>query len=66
MKLRDRVRLHLKSKRTIDGVLLSKRRGVYSLGDARVEDESGSLKPAAGVLYVDRCDVEFSQTGYAS
>jgi hypothetical protein len=66
MKVRERVRLHLKTKRTIDGVLLSKRGGVYALGDARVEDEHGKLNAAAGVLFIDRCDVEFAQTGWAS
>ena len=66
MKVRERVRLHLKTKRTIDGVLLSKRRGVYTLGDARVEDEHGKLQPASGVIHVDRIDVEFAQTGWAS
>lgn len=65
MKLRERVRLHLKTKRTIDGVLLSKRRGVYTLGDARVEDEHGKLQSAAGTVYVDRSGVEFAQTGWS-
>ena len=65
MKVRERVRLHLKTKRTIDGVLLSKRGGVYTLGDARVEDEHGKLQPAAGTLHVDRADVEFAQTGWS-
>lgn len=64
MKLCERVRLHLKTKRTIDGVLLSKRRGVYTLGDARVEDEHGKLQPAAGTVSVDRANVEFAQTGW--
>ncbi len=65
MKVRERVRLHLKTKRTIDGVLLSKRGGVYTLGDARVEDEHGKLQPAAGTLHVDRAGVEFAQTGWS-
>lgn len=65
MKLRERVRLHLKTKRTIDGVLLSKRRGVYTLGDARVEDEHGKLQLAAGTVFVDRAGVEFAQTGWS-
>ena len=66
MKVRERVRLHLKTKRTIDGVLLSKRRGVYALGDARVEDDHGKLQSAAGTVFVDRCEVAFAQTGWAS
>jgi hypothetical protein len=66
MKVRERVRLHLKTKRTIDGVLLSKRRGVYALRDAFVENEDGKLVTAPGTLYVDRCDVEFVQQGWAS
>lgn len=65
MKLRERVRLHLKTKRTIEGVLLSKRRRVFTLGDARVEDEHGKLQPAAGMVFVDRADVEFAQTGWS-
>jgi hypothetical protein len=66
MKVRERVRLHLKTKRTLEGVLLSKRRGVYELGDCRVEDEHGKLQKAAGVVFVDRVDVEFAQGGWAS
>lgn len=66
MKVCERVRLHLKTKRTIDGVLLSKRRGVYTLSDAFVENEDGKLMPAQGKLYIDRIDVEFAQQGWAS
>jgi hypothetical protein len=65
MKARSRVRLHLKTKRTLEGVLLSKRRGVYSLGDCRVEDEHNKMQPARGTVYVDRTDVEFAQTGWS-
>lgn len=64
MRVRDRVRLHLKTKRTLEGVLLSKRRGVYELADVRVEDEHGKLHKAAGTVFVDRSDVEFAQTGW--
>jgi len=66
MKVRERVRLHLKTKRTIDGVLVSKRGGVYALRDAFVESEDGKLIPAPGSVFVDRCDVEFVQQGWAS
>lgn len=64
MKVRGRVRLHLKTKRTIDGVLLSKRRGVFVLGDARVEGDDHQMRAASGRLFVDRCDVEFVQVGW--
>jgi hypothetical protein len=66
MRKNDRVRLHLKSHRTIDGVLLRRRRGMFELGDARVEDEHGKLQPASGRVFVPACDVEFAQVGWAS
>lgn len=64
MKVRERVRLHLKTKRTIEGVLLSKRRGVLTLGDCRVEDEHNAMQAATGMLFIQRSDVEFVQTGW--
>jgi hypothetical protein len=66
MKRNERVRLHLTTKRTIDGVLLSNRRGVITLGDALVEDENGKMQRAAGLVLVDRARVEFAQTGWVS
>lgn len=62
MKIRERIRLHLDSGRSIDGVLLGKRGSIYTLADARIEID-GSFQQVAGAVYVPKDRVEFAQRG---
>ena len=64
MKIRKRIRLHLDTGRTIDGVLIAKRGDVLELGDARIEID-GKLQPIDERIYVPKHRVEFAQRGTA-
>lgn len=69
MRIRGRVRLHLITKRTVEGVVLKRPRwgrGCWVLGDARVENDHGELVAAAGRVFVDAARVEYAQTGWPS
>jgi hypothetical protein len=62
MRKRTRIRLHLDTGRTIDGVLLRKRGRVFELADVRLEI-NGKLQPVDGTVFVPKDRVEFAQAG---
>lgn len=62
MRKRNRIRLHLDTGRTIDGVLLNRRGGVFQLADVRLEID-GKLQPVDGNVFVPKHRVEFAQAG---
>lgn len=64
VKIRARIRLHLVTGRSIDGVLMSKRGAVYELADTRIETD-GKLQPVDGRVFVPKDRVEFAQGGVA-
>ncbi len=64
MKLRARIRLHLDTGRTLEGVLISKRGESITLADVRVEID-GALQPVDGDVYIPKHRVEFAQRGAA-
>lgn len=64
MRVRQRVRVNLKTHRTIEGVIVSKRGKYLQLADCLVENEHGKLMRAAGVVFIAKCDVEFIQIGW--
>lgn len=67
MNVRKRIRLHLTTGRTIDGVLIhvSRRDQAYELADVRVEID-GQLQPVDGRVFVPKNRVEFAQAGGAA
>lgn len=62
MRIRKRIRLHLDTGRTIDGVLLTKRGETIELGDARIEID-GKLQPVDDRVYIPKARIEFAQAG---
>jgi len=62
MRKRTRIRLHLDTGRTIDGVLLRKHGRVFELADVRLEI-NGKLQPVDGTVFVPKDRVEFAQAG---
>lgn len=65
MRLRQRIRIHLDTGRTIDGVLMRRRRDVLELADASVEID-GKLVPVDDRVLVPRARIEFAQRGVVS
>lgn len=65
MKLRKRIRLHLTTGRSVDGVLVSRRSKVFELADASVEVD-GKLVNLTERVFVPRERVEFAQSVSAS
>lgn len=65
MKLRKRIRLHLTTGRSVDGVLVSRRSKVFELADASVEID-GKLVNLTERVFVPRERVEFAQSVSAS
>lgn len=65
MRTRQRIRLHLDTGRSIDGILLAKRGDMYELGDVRLELD-GKLQPIDERVFVPKHRVEFAQRGSAS
>lgn len=65
MKKRRRIRLHLDTGRSIDGVLISRRGDVLELADVRLELD-GKLQPVDGSVFVPKYRVEFAQAGGVS
>lgn len=65
MRLRQRIRIHLDTGRTIDGVLMRRRRNVLELADASVEID-GKLVPVDECVLVPRARIEFAQRGVVS
>lgn len=65
MRKRTRIRLHLDTGRSIDGVLLSRRGEVYELADVRVEID-GRLQGIDERVFVPKVRVEFAQGGGGS
>lgn len=62
MKTRQRIRLHLTTGRTVEGVLLSTRRKLITLGDVRIEVDGKMVATPLEQLYVPRERVEFAQS----
>lgn len=62
MRTRTRIRLHLDTGRSIDGVLLARRGDVYELADARIEVD-GKLVNVDERVFVPKRRVEFAQAG---
>lgn len=65
MRLRQRIRIHLDTGRTIDGVLMRRRKDVLELADASVEID-GKLVPVDDRVLVPRARIEFAQRGVVS
>lgn len=65
VKIRSRIRLHLTTGRSIEGVLLARRGGVLELGDARIEID-GKLVRVDERVFVPKERVEFAQAGGAA
>lgn len=62
MKTRQRIRLHLTTGRTVEGVILSTRRKLVTLGDVRIEVDGKMVPTPLEHLYVPRERIEFAQS----